>query len=131
MENLNLKARGKSLNDLVGAMEEDDAKSIPTLMLRISAGPEGIEIEKGNPDGTFTKTEGTPEEEGSELESGSPEQEKSENELGVPEEKQGAEMDGAASQDMGAEMPEGEGDDSGRSMFEMIIAKKKKEAEGR
>jgi hypothetical protein len=130
MENLNLKARGESLKDLTSAMEEDDAKSIPTLMLRITSGPEGIEIEKGNEDGSFSSMkEGTPEEEGNELESGTPEQEKGENELGIPESKQG--VDGVASQDMGSEMPEGEPDDSGRSMFEMIIAKKKKEAEGR
>jgi|WetSurMetagenome_2_1015567.scaffolds.fasta_scaffold240888_2 hypothetical protein len=122
MDNMKMQARGKSLKDLVGAMEEDDAKSIPTLVLRISAGPEGIEIEKGNSDGTFT-SEGadteTPAEDMGEIESGTFEKEGN-----------GEETDGVASQDMGSAMPESEPDDSGRSMFEMLIEKKKKEKEG-
>jgi hypothetical protein len=119
MHDLNLKARGQSLNDLVGAMEEDDAKSIPTLMIRITATPEGIEIEKSNPDGSFSKTESEGEEK-NEIESEEPEMEAGENEIGKPE----------AEQEMGAEMPENESADSGQSAFEMLIAKKKKEKEG-
>jgi len=109
MQDMKMQARGKSLKDLVGAMEEDDAKSIPSLTIKISAGAEGIEVEKVGGEG---EVEGAEEAE-------------------TPGAKPGEEMDDAASEDMGASMPDGEGDDSGRSAFEMLIEKKKKEKEGR
>ena len=45
-EDMEMGARGKSLQNLIGTMEKDDAKSIPSVMLKISAGPQGIEIEQ-------------------------------------------------------------------------------------
>lgn len=51
MDDLNMQARGQSLKDLMGAMDEDSARSVPAIMLKITAGPSGIEVEKTGGDG--------------------------------------------------------------------------------
>lgn len=123
MKDLMMKARGQSLKDLVSTMEEDDAKSIPTLMLKITAGPEGIEIEKTGGEGEVEsdeqETEGMETENESETEGeGMP----TATEVETPEEDkaEGGEMNEPASH-----LPHAGPD----AMFEMLIAKKKKKPE--
>ena len=51
MEDMKMQARSKSLGNLMNVMEEDDANSIPAVVLKITAGPGGIEIEKQGGEG--------------------------------------------------------------------------------
>lgn len=122
MNDMNLHARGQSLKDLVGAMEEDDAKSIPTLMIKITSGPGGIHVEKTGGDGEVANDmmEGNPEHEAGET----PEQEKEEMAAGDTE---------SPASHMEVIEPNDESNDiSGgpESAFEMLIAKKKKIKDG-
>ena len=101
MEDMRMQAKGKSLGNLIGAMEEDDAKSIPSLTLKITSGQEGIEVEKIAGEG---EVEGDKE---SETEK---------------------EMDNGMEEN--SPYPKEDGEEGSPDAFAMLIAKKKKEKQG-